>query len=344
MIGDVLTSSLICENLKRNYPEAEVHYLINRFTLPVVKNHPYIDHFVIFEDEYRHNRVKFYRFLTKISHSHYTHVFDAYSKLESLLMTTFSKANHKYAFNKFHTKLFYTKTVKIKKSSTTEAGTAIENRLELLKLMPNIKVYNNKPQIYLTSKEKETAKLKLRKINLDHKKCIMISALGSNASKTYPLPYMAEILNLVVKESHTFLILNYMPSQKKAIDKLLKLCKPITQSHIITDIDMINLRDFIGVCQQCDAIIGNEGGAINIAKALEIPSFSIFSPWIIKEGWNSFEISYPNLSVHLSDYNKNWFINNETKVLKQKANEYYQKLNPKLFQNKLKVFLKTYIG
>lgn len=344
MIGDVLTSSLICENLKRNYPKAQIHYLINRFTLPVVKNHPYIDHFVIFEDEYRQNKIEFYRFLMKLSRSNYTHVFDPYSKLESLLMTMFSKATHKYTFDKFQTKLFYTKTVKIKKTPTTEAGTAIENRLELLKLMSNKKVYNNKPQIYLTSKEKETAKFKLSKINIDHKKCIMISALGSNTSKTYPLPYMAEILNLVVKETHAFLILNYMPSQKKEIDRLLKLCKPITQSYIITDIDMKNLRDFMGVCQQCDAIIGNEGGAINIAKALEIPSFSIFSPWIIKEGWNSFEISYPNFSVHLSDYNKNWFTNNEIKVLKQKANEYYQKLNPKLFQNKLKVFLKTYIG
>ncbi|NBC57221.1 MAG: lipopolysaccharide heptosyltransferase family protein, partial [Bacteroidetes bacterium] len=42
MIGDVLTSSVICENLKRNFPNAEVHYLINRFTLPVVENNPYI--------------------------------------------------------------------------------------------------------------------------------------------------------------------------------------------------------------------------------------------------------------------------------------------------------------
>jgi heptosyltransferase-2 len=43
MIGDVLVSSLICENLKRSYPNSEVHYLINRFTIPVIENNPYVD-------------------------------------------------------------------------------------------------------------------------------------------------------------------------------------------------------------------------------------------------------------------------------------------------------------
>ena len=344
MIGDVLTGSLICENLKRNLPNTEVHYLINRFTLPVVQNNPYIDDFVIFEDEYRESKLKFYRFLKRISKSNYTHVFDAYSKLESLLITYFSKAKNKYGPEKFYTKIFYNSTIKFQKKSKTEAGTAIENRLNLCSLMPDINIFNNKPKIYLSTKEIKIAQDKLDRKHLDKNKCIMISALGSDDSKTYPISYMAEILNLIVKETEAFLILNYIPKQKPKIDELLKRCKTSTKSHIVDDVEMNSLRDFMAVCNACKAIVGNEGGAINIAKALDVPSFSIFSPWIIKEGWNSFEVSYPNSSVHLSDFYDNWFLKNEIKDLKKNASEYYKNLKPKLFKNKLKNFLNANIG
>jgi heptosyltransferase-2 len=110
------------------------------------------------------------------------------------------------------------------------------------------------------------------------------------------------------------------------------------------NIEMRSLRDFMCVCKLCKAIIGNEGGAINIAKALDVPSFSIFSPWIIKEGWNSFEINHPNVSVHLSDYEKDLFINNEVKYIKKNVEKYYSKLEPDLMKEKLFIFLNSYVN
>ncbi|RRO14029.1 glycosyltransferase family 9 protein [Flavobacteriaceae bacterium 14752] len=344
MIGDVLTSSLICENLKLNFPDAEIHYLINRFTLPVVEGHPCVDEFVIFEDKYRQSKVQFYKFLKQISKAKYTHVFDAYGKLESLLISRFSKAKNRFGFKKSYSQFFYTNTVRIQHSSHTEAGTAIENRLRLTQLMPHTKIYNNKPKIYLSEVEIKTAKQKLLNAGLNSKTCIMVSALGSEASKTYPLNYMAELLNLIVKHTKAYLILNYIPAQQDQIDSLINLCDLKTQNYIVKDLDINSLRDFICICSQCKAIVGNEGGAINTAKALNVPTFSIFSPWIIKEGWNSFEQNHPNVSVHLSDFNDNWFENHNIKDLKQNAEKYYNELNPNLFKFQLIDFLKTNIG
>jgi len=344
MIGDVLTSSLICENLKLNFPEAEIHYLINRFTLPVVECHPCVDKFIIFESDYRKSKIRFYKLLKQIARQNYTHVFDAYAKLESLLISRFSKAGHRYGFKKPYSKFYYTKTVKINKSSNSEAGTAIENRLRLLKLMPDVIIHKNKPKIYLTNSEIEAAKFKLNNYDLKDKHCIMISALGSDKTKTYPLEFMAELLDYMSAQSHSRLILNYMPSQQSEIEELINYCDSKTQHKIITDIEMKGLRDFISICQQCSAIVGNEGGAINIAKALDVPSFSIFSPWIIKEGWNSFEINHPNDSVHLSDYQNDLFIKNEAKYIKKNVDKFYNKLKPELIKEKLSVFLKAYVN
>ncbi len=48
-------------------------------------------------------------------------------------------------------------------------------------------------------------------------------------------------------------------------------------------------------------LIGNEGGAVNMAKALDVPTFSIFTPSVRKETWQLFENEAKNASIHLKD-------------------------------------------
>ena len=40
MIGDVLTSSILFEVLRAKYPNAQLDYLVNSHTLPVIENNP----------------------------------------------------------------------------------------------------------------------------------------------------------------------------------------------------------------------------------------------------------------------------------------------------------------
>jgi len=47
MIGDVLTSTVICESLKKEYPDSTVDYLVYSNAKPVIKNNPFFDN--IFE-------------------------------------------------------------------------------------------------------------------------------------------------------------------------------------------------------------------------------------------------------------------------------------------------------
>ena len=56
MIGDVLATSIICNNLRSAYPNAKIDYLIYPFTAPVVENNPNINRLVLFEDKYRKNK------------------------------------------------------------------------------------------------------------------------------------------------------------------------------------------------------------------------------------------------------------------------------------------------
>ena len=51
---------------------------------------------------------------------------------------------------------------------------------------------------------------------------------------------------------------------------------------IIFDIYESNIRGFISLMNQCELLIANEGGSVHIAKALDKPTFTIFSPYMFE--------------------------------------------------------------
>ena len=49
MIGDVLITSVIFEELKQKFPKAELHFIVNKNTTPVLENNPFIDKIIILD-------------------------------------------------------------------------------------------------------------------------------------------------------------------------------------------------------------------------------------------------------------------------------------------------------
>lgn len=336
MIGDVLTCSVLFEILRKKFPDAQLDYLINSSTFPVVMNHPHIDNFIFF-DEKRSKEISYLRQLAKkIKANRYNVVIDAYSKLSSNFLTFFSGAPVRISYSKWYSDFIYTKTYKSKKKAETKAGLAIENRIALLQEIVEGELPLVAPKIYLTEEEEHHSKKLLiqKKIDLN-RPLVMMSILGSSPSKTYPEKYMAEIIDQVSETVPRVQILfNYLPKQKQQAQKIYDLCSPAAESKIRLEIYGENLREFITICANCTAVIGNEGGAINMGKALNIKTFSIFSPWINQEAWNLFEDGKNNDSVHLKNYFPELYDNTNKKELKKQIEVLYLKFKPDLFKEK----------
>lgn len=339
MIGDVLTSTIICESLKKQFPKATIHYLVNTATIPVILNNPFVDQIIEFTPECHTHKIKLYSFLQTVKNHNYDWVVDAYGKLESNLVTLFSGAAKKTSYKKWYTSFLYTHTIRRHETKQTNAGLAIENRLRLVGTEVTSKAAYSKPKIYLTKKEIGHAKTYLQESSIDFKKpLVMISVLGSSLTKTLPFDYMATTINTIVETLDCTIIYNYIPSQAKDAQQVFNLCNKTTQQHTRFDVFGKSLREFLAILHHCDFLIGNEGGAVNMAKALNIPTFTIFSPWINKEGWNLFE-SEQNVSVHLKDYKPQLYAKPE-KEYKSEALTLYKKFTPNFFKEDLQIFIK----
>lgn len=334
MIGDVLTSSILFEALRLKYPNAQLDYLINEHTFPVVENNPFIDNFIFFTKKEETSKKALFKFSLAIRKQNYDVIIDVYSKLSSNIITAFSKAKTKISYRKSYSKSIYTHNINLIK---TGSNLAINNRLNLLTPL-DIDSNTIQPIIYLKEEEILQADIFLKNNGLQTNTPIyMISVLGSGPNKTYPFNYMAKVVDLIVSETKGQILFNYIPSQEKEAKDIFNLCKKTTQNNIFFNVYGNSLREFLAISSHCTALIGNEGGAINMAKALSIPTFAIFSPWIKKNAWNLFE-NDTNVCIHLKDY-KPTLYNSTEKNYKKESSDYYLQLTPDLFSKELKTFL-----
>lgn len=329
MIGDVLTSSILFEALRKEYPTAQLDYLIYKHTIPVVENNPDISNIIIFDAEKHKSLPGLIKFGKRLKENDYDIVIDAYSKPYSALISHLTGAKKIIGLEKWYTKLVFNHIFKNEKIARTTAGLAIENRLRLLHPLGLKDLSPIKPNVYLTSEEINWAQNYLSAQKVDMTSPVyMISILGSSDEKTYPEKYMAEVLNFIASKKDCTLLYNYIPSQKPQVDNLINLLSEEAKEVSRPDIFGKSLREFLALSSQCTALIGNEGGAINMAKALNTPTFAIFSPQVSKEAWSSFEGS-KNYSVHLHDYHP-------------EKND-YDDFKPQLFLAKLKDFVEGHV-
>ena len=341
MIGDVLLSSILCDNLRKAYPNATIDYMVYESTIAVLQGNKSINNLILFKEKHRKSKCEFLKLLLAIRRNNYDVVIDAYSKIESFLPVLFSGAKQKISFSKKWQKLLFTDVVDKIQNPRTNLGLIIEQRLSLLNpLKLNIEL-ETFPKLYVIPDEKEFAKNLFKKHPIaTEKKTVMISIIGSSVAKTYPSNYMAEIIDTIANNYDVNILFNYIPNQIKEATILFNLCKKETQAKIYFEILGKNLREFIAIMNECDLIIGNDGGAINMAKALEKPSFIIFSPWIDKRGWATFEDGLHHVSVHLNDFKPELLATKTEKELKKNTVSLYQEFKPELFKDKIELFLK----
>ena len=344
MIGDVLISSIICNNLRKQYPNAQIDYLIYPFTKPVTENNPNIDNLILFPNAARDSKLELLKFIGEIRNEKYNIVIDAYSKLESCLVTMLSGADRRIGFRGKGVPFSYNEKVEYPEIPNTIKGLAIERREKLIEKLVDFEpdLY---PKIFLLDSEIDAAKQLFENHSIsDSDSVIMVSILGSDYNKTYPHRYMAQLIDRIAAHENVKILFNYIPNQSADAKAVYELCAETTQQKIIFDLIGADLRSFMAIMSLCKMIVGNDGGAVNIAKALNKPSFTIFSPWIEKISWSIFEDGVFHKAVHLNDFEPELIASKSRKELQKEFENYYSRLTPEMILPELGIFLKHHLG
>lgn len=344
MIGDVLVSSIICNNLRKAYPTAQIDYLVNDNTVDVLKGNPNINNLVVFDKKAQNSTVELIKFALGLRKNKYDIVIDAYSKLQSWIIVLLCGGKTKISYKKIGRTFLYDYNVPLAENPETNLGLAIERRLSLLSPLRIMAEIDPIPKVFLDKKERLFATTLFAQHKVDpNRKTVMISLLGSEKLKTYPLSYMAEVVNCISDTYNVNILFNYFPKQLEEAAIVYNKCSKKTQKNIYFNLLGANLREYIAIMDKCDVIVGNDGGAINLAKALEKQSFIIFSPWVEKKIWVTFEDGIQHTSIHLNDVHPELIEEKSDKELKENAITLYENLKPKYVIDQLIPFLNQYL-
>jgi heptosyltransferase-2 len=340
-IGDVLISSVIANNYKAKFPESEVHFMAYDFTHGVISNNPNIDKIITINDKELKKIPVLFQLIRQIRKEKYDIIFDPYSKTQSKLICKFSGAlqtiGHK-SRKKIGNWGYYTNPVTISKEKNKICGKAIEDRIHLLSKAGDFEPIAYEPKIFLTKEEKKEIRLG----KYTSKKVVVLGILGSTPQKSMPYNYVAEIVDFIASNYDVNLLFNYAPHQKEEAQKIYEMCN--NKSNIILDIYASSIRDFVKLMNQSAILVSNEGGTVHIAKALNKPTFTIFSPYVNKDHWASFEDGILHHSVHLLEMKPDLFDSftfEERKKIEKNPDELYNQLTPELILPELEVFLKN---
>lgn len=342
-IGDVLISSVIADTMKHAFPESTITYFVYDYTVGVLEQNPNIDRIIPVKDKWLKQIQNLFKTVWVTRNEKYDVVFDPYAKFQSRMMCYFSGAPIRIGFKRRGKKLklrVYSHPVEFLQEKTKDCGKAIENRLHLVTSVFEVPKLFDTPKIYLS--EFEQSYMGIQQLQ---KPVIMLGVLGSTPQKSMPYRYIATLVDFVAENYNASLLFNYAPHQKKEAEAIYDLCTHKEAIHL--DIYEDSIRGFIQLMNQCDMLISNEGGSVHIAKALNKPTFTVYSPYIEKEDWNSFEESDQHESIHLLDVRPDLyegFTREQRKEIEANPTGLYEKLTPELILTVLKPYLKAQLG
>lgn len=339
-IGDVLIASVLANNLKTIFPDSHITFFVYDYTAGVIEGNPNIDRIITANDKELKKPMVLFKTIQSIRKERYDIILDPYAKFQSRVMCLFSKAPMRIGFKRANKKLklpFYTQAVDFLKAATLPCGKALEDRINMLQSVFELPNPSYRYKIFLTEKEKQYSILSEVK-----KPVIMLGVLGSTPNKSLPYEYTAKLIDYIAQTYDATLLFNYAPHQKEEAKKIYELCA--SKEMINLDIYEDSIRGFAKLINQCDLLVSNEGGSVHIAKALSTPTFTIYSPYIDKSHWNSFEDGFTHDSIHLRDEKPELFedFSRESRgAIEKDPAEMYREITPEMILKKLGPFLEN---
>ncbi|MCM8765643.1 MAG: glycosyltransferase family 9 protein [Candidatus Omnitrophica bacterium] len=304
-IGDVLFSTPLLRNIRKNFPDSFIAYLCNKRVAPLLEHNPCIDEIFVFEkDEWRalwqRSRFafikKFLLFLSRIRERRFQTAIDLSLGRQYSFFLWLIRVPKRIGFDYKDRGVFLTHKIKIEGYYYKPVPAYY---LELSKFL-NIKPSQTKLEVWLTPEEQEKAKDILSKEGIVPGRDLIMGVVpGGGASwgkdallKHWNYDKLANLVsNLIIHYQAKVILLG--DERERAICDMVAVKannKPINLAG------KTDLRTLASLMKYCKLIICNDGGPLHIAVAMGVKTVSIFGP-VNEKVYGPYPASYEHIVV-----------------------------------------------
>ena len=285
-IGDVLFTMPVVNNLKKEYPSAEIFYLCNNRVVGLLNSEKNIDKtFVYDRDEYnaiyKKSKFQFFkkvvRFISDIRREEFDIVFDFSLNSMFGLFTFFAGIKERIGFNYKKRSPFLTKKFTLEGFSGQHV---VEFYLDLIRAS-GIDAKTRELSIQLNSKDIEWAKCFLSENNISKGSPIIGVLPGAGASwgadakyRRWPRQRFVKLVDKMIENLSAQIIL--MGDVNEA-----ELCSEIVNkwgSRVLPACGKTTIAQLGALLSLCDLAVLNDGGPLHLSVAVGIKTVSIFGP------------------------------------------------------------------
>jgi len=287
-IGDSILAVALCSTLKKSFPDAEIHFVLNKNIASLYEGHPDIDKIITFDKDENKPFTAYIKKVWQVMHQNeYDVIIDMRSTIRTLFFSLFSlKTPFRIGRTKGYTRFLL--NYRIDTYSENLAADMVQRNLLLAKPLEKIKPiqYTKDFKLYLTDREKEDFRQYMEKEGIDFTRPVFLIGVTTKLiHKKWNTAFMITTLKRILEEHKDIqMIFNYAPGYEE--EDARNIYKELgCPERIKIDIQASSLRQLAALCANCSFYFGNEGGARHIVQALGIPSFAIYSPSASKSMW-----------------------------------------------------------
>ena len=288
-LDDLIHSTLAIEAIKAKWPEAKIHFMVDRSCAFAVENNPHIDHFYYFDKvgfgkHYKKNKLHafnifadIWKILSEIRKTTFDLAIDLQGIERSALFLYLCKAKQKFTKgNKPFMKGFKNA------NKSDHALTELRGTLKLAE----IDAENYFPKIYVSEESSATLHKKLPEnireaLKSKDKKVIILSPYTSWKTKDVPVSTWIKTAEIISQKQDCQFVFCATPDKFDELQKSLDeaLAGKTELAAVVTNFaGKTNIQELLNLIQQSDLVLASEGATGHMASALDTPLCVIFGP------------------------------------------------------------------
>lgn len=284
-IGDAVVSVVICSTIRKSFPEAEIHYVLNESIAPLFKNHPDIDRVISFSND---ENAHFFKYLRKVRQlmktERYDVIIDTRSTLKTLWFSLFSlRTKYRIGTIKYYSHFVHNYRIS---NYANDEWNVVESNLILLQPLKSEGelLWDTTFRLYVTGQETVEFKNYMEGKGIDFSRVIVVCTPFTRVKgKAWDLRKMKQVLFRIIQRYDAQLIFNY--SKEEKAEALALFNEMGNDGHIFIDVEADSLRKLVSMLELSDFFFGNEGGPRHIAQACRVPSLAIYPPQVNMCRW-----------------------------------------------------------
>ncbi|MBN2788880.1 MAG: glycosyltransferase family 9 protein [Candidatus Delongbacteria bacterium] len=287
--GDVLLNTAYLSPLRKTFPEATIDYLVQRPFKTILEDNPDLDNLILMEKKkgktlaYYWERVKTIFRVRKLK---YDMIIDQIRGPGSSQITLFSGAKYKLGWNRKTLRNWFKGYNWVYNYREDRDHKVYAGKAKFKLLAPLGIEYNGENLFYHVKPGSiEFVNNWLTEIDLTDKKFVVFSPVTPVYRKQWPFERFAKVADMIKEIAGLEVILVWGPGEKEKVEYMASQMKTdpvIAPNTTFNQAGALLKRTFI--------YIGNDGGIIHLAVAMNTPTIAIFGPKTDPLKWTSWHL------------------------------------------------------